>query len=51
MIGIGFNIDGHKLWLDANDLFKKSYFKKHDQVFESGTPFEDVEHNLNVIHN
>jgi hypothetical protein len=28
------------------------YFRKYDEVFDSGTPFEeDLEHNLNVIHN
>ena len=48
-VGVGFIMEGHKLWLDANDLFKKSYFKKYDESFDSGTPFGDnIEHFLDV---
>lgn len=48
--GIGFGNYKHnfRMWIDFADIFKKSYFMKFDDVFEEGSPFDEVEKFLNV---
>ena len=47
-VGLGYGYSGSKIWLDLNDLFKKSYFTKNETVFEEGSPFENDKEILNV---
>lgn len=48
-IGLGNYNDRFRLWIDSNECFKKSYFMKYDDVFDEGSPFEEVDQHLNVI--
>ena len=48
-IGFGENLFGeYRVWLDSNDLFKKSYIKSEDENYENGSPFDEEETQLNV---
>lgn len=48
-IGLGYGYEKFKLWIDGGDLFNECYFEKYDEVFEDGTPFKELRHNLNII--
>ena len=47
-IGMGFSHGQIRFWLDSNELFSKSYFGKYDDVFEEGSPFEEMEEKLDI---
>ena len=47
-IGMGFSHGEMRFWLDSNELFSKSYFGKYDDVFEEGSPFEEIEEKLEI---
>lgn len=51
-VGLGYSentgTEKYKIWLDSNEVFKKSYFCKYDDVFEEGTVFQEIEQTLNV---
>ena len=47
-IGMGFSHGQIRFWLDSNQLFSKSYFGKYDDVFEEGSPFEEMEEKLEI---
>ena len=47
-IGLGWRAGDIRFWLDANELFSKSYFSKYDNVFEEGSPFEEMKEKLNI---
>ena len=47
-IGMGFTRGEIRFWLDANELFSKSYFGQYDDVYEEGSPFEDMEEKLDI---
>ena len=47
-IGMGFSYGQIRFWLDSNELFSKSYFGKYDDVFEEGSPFEEMEEKLDI---
>ena len=47
-IGMGYSNTQMRFWLDANELFSKSYFGKYDDVFEEGSPFEEMEEKLDI---
>jgi len=48
-IGMGKTNEGHKIWIDNNDLFGSSYFTTEDDVFQSGSPYESFHEKLDVI--
>lgn len=50
-IGIGDFYDEPRLWLDGSDIFSKSYFSRHDTIFEEGSPFKEDKKFLNVSSN
>ena len=47
-IGMGYSHGQIRFWLDANELFAKSYFGKYDDVYEEGSPFEEMEEKLEI---
>ena len=47
-IGMGYSHGQIRFWLDSNELFSKSYFGKYDDVFEEGSPFEEMEEKLDI---
>ena len=47
-IGMGYSHGQIRFWLDANELFSKSYFGKYDDVYEEGSPFEEMEEKLEI---
>jgi len=47
-IGMGYSHGQFRFWLDANELFSKSYFGKYDDVYEEGSPFEEMEEKLEI---
>ena len=47
-IGMGYSSNQIRFWLDANELFSKSYFGKYDDVYEEGSPFEEMEEKLEI---
>ena len=47
-IGMGYSHGQIRFWLDSNELFSKSYFGKYDDVFEEGSPFEEMEEKLEI---
>ena len=47
-IGVGYSNNQMRFWLDANELFSKSYFGKYDDVYEEGSPFEEMEETLDI---
>ena len=47
-IGMGFSHGQIRFWLDSNELFSKSYFGNYDDVFEEGSPFEEMEEKLDI---
>ena len=47
-IGMGYSNNQMRFWLDANELFSKSYFGKYDDVYDEGSPFEEMEENLDI---
>ena len=47
-IGMGYSNGQSRFWLDANELFSKSYFGKYDDVYEEGSPFEEMEEKLEI---
>ena len=47
-IGMGYSSGQIRFWLDSNELFSKSYFGKYDDVFEDGSPFEEMEEKLEI---
>ena len=47
-IGFGKTYDGYKVWIDNADLFKESYFKMEDDVYQLGSPYDVFEEKLNV---
>ncbi len=48
-IGLGKTYDGHKVWLDNQDLFRSSYFLTEDQYYQDGSPYENPNERLEVI--
>ena len=47
-IGMGYSHGQIRFWLDSNELFSKSYFGKYDDVYEEGSPFEEMEEKLEI---
>ena len=47
-IGLGYRAGEVRFWLDSNELFSKSFFSKYDNVFEEGSPFEELKEKLNI---
>ena len=47
-IGMGYSHGQIRFWLDSNQLFSKSYFGKYDDVYEEGSPFEEMEEKLEI---
>ena len=47
-IGMGFSHGNVRFWLDSNELFSKSYFGKYDDVYDEGSPFEEMEEKLDI---
>ena len=46
---MGYSHGQFRFWLDANELFSKSYFGKYDDVYEEGSPFEEMEEKLEIF--
>ena len=47
-IGMGNRNGEMRIWLDSQELFSKSYFNKYDDVFEEGSPFNEMKEILNI---
>ena len=47
-MGMGYSHGQIRFWLDSNELFSKSYFGKYDDVYEEGSPFEEMEEKLEI---